>query len=527
MSAAPKSRPSAIALEVIGAGKSFGAFRALDAVSLKLAPGSVHALLGENGAGKSTLVKGLIGYQPLDQGQILLDGREVDMPSPRAAQKLGIGMVYQHFTVAPGFTVAENLLLARGALPWRIPWKRVRGELGAFMGQAPFRLPLDAPVANLGAGEKQKLEILKQLYLRHRLLILDEPTSVLTVQEADEVLGLLRDMAHRGDITVLMITHKFGEVLAYADEVTVLRRGRLVAQSPVAAATHERMARWIMGETAEDAAPSAAGPTRATAATGARSIARVASSTVPRLQVSGLSVLDDRGLQRVHEVSLSVNGGELVGLAGISGNGQKELIEALTGQRESSAGSVRIDAHPYRATRAQMRRHKVFSLPEEPLFKACVGKLGVGDNIALRNFDRAPIRRAGMFVSYAAIREQARARIAAFNVRPPDPARPMSTLSGGNVQRAVLARELSEPLNVLIVANPVFGLDFKAVADVHARLVEARNAGAAVLVASDDLDELLQLADRLLVISGGRIVHEVTAAAADRAVIGGFMAAGH
>ncbi len=517
MNAAARHAGQSIALEVIGAGKSFGAFRALDAVSLRVAPGTVHALLGENGAGKSTLVKGLIGYQPLDQGQILLDEREVEIGSPRAAQKLGIGMVYQHFTVAPGFTVAENLLLAQGGLPWRIPWRRVRAELDAFMGSAPFRLSLDAPVASLGAGEKQKLEILKQLYLKHRLLILDEPTSVLTVQEADEVLGLLRDMAHRGEITVLMITHKFGEVLACADDVTVLRRGRLVAQSPVTEATHERMARWIMGEahienTGEPAA--------------AATLPRVASSADARLVVDRLSVRDDRGLPRVHAVSLSVKGGELVGLAGISGNGQKELIEALTGQRQASAGTVRIDGEIYQATRAQMRRHRVFSLPEEPLFKGCVGKLSVADNIALRNFDCPPIGRSG-FIHYGAIRAQARTRIQAFNVSPPDPTRPMATLSGGNVQRAVLARELSEPVNVLIVANPVFGLDFKAVADVHARLVQARNSGAAVLVASDDLDELLQLADRLVVISGGHIVHEVAIADADRAEIGRHMAAGH
>lgn len=512
-----RATASAPALEVVGAGKSFGSFRALDDVSLRLAPGTVHALLGENGAGKSTLVKGLIGYQPLDQGQVLLDRREVEIGHPRAAQKLGIGMVYQHFTVAPGLSVAENLLLARGALPWRIPWRSVRAELETFMRSAPFRLPLDASVATLGAGEKQKLEILKQLYLKQRLLILDEPTSVLTVQEADEVLGLLRDMAHRGEISVLMITHKFGEVLAYADEVTVLRHGRRVAQAPVAGTGQDSLARWIMGESEVLAAPLDAPVTRT----------RKPPSAVPKLVVAGLSVLDDRGLQRVHEVSLSVRGGELVGLAGISGNGQKELIEALTGQRDAMAGEIHIDNSRYFPVRRQMRRHRVFSLPEEPLFKGCVGRLSVAENIALRSFDRPPIRSFGAFVNYRAMRLQADRRIAAFNVRPPDSRRPIAALSGGNVQRAVLARELSEPVNVLIVANPVFGLDFKAVADIHARLIAARDAGAAVLVASDDLDELLQLADRLLVISDGRIVHQVDAAAADRAVIGGYMAAAH
>lgn len=512
----------ALALEVIDAGKSFGAFRALDAVSLRVKPGSVHALLGENGAGKSTLVKGLIGYQSLDQGQVMIDGREVEIAHPRAAQKLGIGMVYQHFTVAPGLSVAENLLLATGKLPLHIRWGRVRAELSAFMDGAPFKLALDAPVSGLSAGEKQKLEILKQLYLKQRLLILDEPTSVLTVQEADEVLGLLRDMAHRGEISVLMITHKFGEVLAYADEVTVLRRGRLVAQAPVAEATHDKLARWIMGEPEAGESAEALLDDAAT-----RRLPRAPSSREARLEVDRLSVLDDRGLPRVHEVSLAVRGGELVGLAGIAGNGQRELIEALSGQRGVLGGAIRVDGLPYAATRAQMRERRVFSLPEEPLYRGCVGKLSVAENIALRNFDQAPIRRLGGFVSHSAIRAQARERIGAFNVRPPLPQRAIAALSGGNVQRAVLARELSEPVNVLIAANPVFGLDFRAVTDIHARLLAARNAGAAVLVASDDLDELLQLADRLLVIRNGRIVYEVDAASADRAVIGGHMAAGH
>ena len=507
----------AMALEVIGAGKSFGAFQALDDVSLRIVPGSVHALLGENGAGKSTLVKGLIGYQPLDEGQILLDNREVEIADPRAAQRLGIGMVYQHFTVAPGLSVAENLLLARGRLPLVIRWRQVRAELAAFMERAPFRVPLDAPVASLGAGEKQKLEILKQLYLRNRLLILDEPTSVLTVQEADEVLGLLRGMAHAGEISVLLITHKFGEVQRYADEVTVLRRGRRVAHAPVAEATVPQMAQWIVGEAAAPAPTGVDTPARS----------RLAASDDPRLVVENLSADDDRGMPRVHGVSFSVRGGEIVGLAGIAGNGQKELIEVLCGQRAASDGVVHIDGTPYRATRAEMRRHGVFALPEEPLFKGCVGALSVAENLALRTFDRPPIRRAGGFVAFAALRAQARERIAAFDVRPPDPARPIATLSGGNVQRAVLARELSEPVRVLIVANPTFGLDFRAVADIHARLLAARDAGAAVLVASDDLDELLTLADRLLVIAGGRIAHKTDAAEADRAELGRYMAAGH
>lgn len=499
-------------LEIIDANKSFGSFRALNDVSLKLAPGTVHALLGENGAGKSTLVKGLIGYSPLDSGQILFDGREVEVPHPRAAQALGIGMVYQHFTVAPGMSVAENLVLARGKLPWQIRWTQERKALEEFMANAPFRVPLDAMVGSLAAGEKQKLEILKQLYLKHRLLILDEPTSVLTQPEAEEVLGLLRDMAHRGALSVLMITHKFSEVLAYADDVTVLRHGHKVASSAVADTSQQQMAEWIMGSAAATATARATRP--------------AAPEAPPRLVVENLCVDDDRGLRRVHDVSFAVRAGEIVGLAGISGNGQKELIEALLGQRDFTNGHLSIDAQPYYATRAEMRKHSVYSLPEEPLLNAVVARSSVAANLALRNFDRSPILRAGCFVSPRQIQLQARERIAAFNVRPPDAQRAIGTLSGGNVQRAVLARELSEPVRVLITANPVFGLDFKAVADIHARLLDARDSGTAVLVASDDLDELIELADRLLVIAGGRIVLEVAAADADRTAIGHFMA-GH
>ncbi len=501
----------ALKVEVIGAGKSFGAFRALDDVSLTVRPGTVHALLGENGAGKSTLLKGLIGYAPLDQGQIAVDDREVSIHNPRAAHALGFGMVYQHFTVAPGLSVAENLLLAKGGLPFAIDWKASRTELEAFMAQAPFKVPLDALVGTLAAGEKQKLEILKQLYLQSRLLILDEPTSVLTVQEAHEVLGLVRKLAQSGELSVLMITHKFAEVLEFADDVTVLRRGRLVGATRVADTSADALARWMMGEEVKRALETS---THAS---------RVPAGEV-RLQVDGLTVEDDHGMARARAVSLGVRRGEIVGLAGIAGNGQKELVEALLGQRPHAAGSVTMNGAPYRATREEMRRHRVGTLPEEPLANGCVGKMSVAENLALRDFDQPPIRRRTGLIDRNKMRESALARIAAFNVKPPDPQRPIGTLSGGNVQRAILARELASDVDVLIVANPVFGLDFAAVADIHDKLRRARDRGAAVLVASDDLDELLELADRLLIISDGEIVHETTAAQASRAEIGAFMA---
>jgi simple sugar transport system ATP-binding protein len=502
----------AMSLETLGAGKSFGDFRALDDVSISVKAGTVHALLGENGAGKSTLVKGLIGYSPLDQGSIMLDGREHAIASPRDSHALGIGMVYQHFTLAPGLTVAENLLLARGKIPMLIAWKKEKAELDAFMASMPFRLPLDAMVSSLAAGEKQKLEILKQLYLKRRFLILDEPTSVLTPQEAEEVLGLVRDLARRGELTVLMITHKFHEVTAFADEVTVLRKGRMVGQARVEDTTPELLATWMMGEARVASAPAPRTP--------------VAKDATIALQVDGLHVTGDRGGNAVSGLSLQVRHGEIVGIAGISGNGQKELVEALLGQREADGGSIAVDGKPYRGSRAEMLERKVFALPEEPLHNACIAGMTVAENMALRDFDSSALSHYGLFVNRAAMEARARQLITDFNVKPPLPQRAIGTLSGGNVQRAVLARELAESVTVLIAANPVFGLDFKAVADIHARIVATREQGAAVLLVSEDLDELLELSDRILVMANGRIVHETGVHNADRATLGRYMA-GH
>ncbi|MFP3245677.1 MAG: ABC transporter ATP-binding protein [Paraburkholderia sp.] len=530
---APYNQPQdavthALGVEVLGACKSFGAFRALDKVSIKVAPGTIHALLGENGAGKSTLVKGLVGYGLLDEGQITADGREVSIASPRDAQVLGIGMVYQHFTLAAGLSVEENLLLSRASLPLRIDWKRERAALTEFMQRMPFRLPLEAPVAGLAAGEKQKLEILKQLYLRQRFLILDEPTSVLTPQEADEVLGLMRDLTTRDELTVLMITHKFREVMAYADDVTVLRKGRQVGTTAVAQTDREQLANWMMGTGSAPQAEASVqdSPVLAEIRTGRAGRKPLDPQATIRLALSELSVQDDRGHTAVRRVTLTVRAGEILGIAGVSGNGQKELVEALVGQRRPVEGGMQIAGAPYHATREEMTTRRVFAIPEEPLKNACVAGMSVAENLALRDFDRTPLCRSGWRLDRKAMRERATQLIRDFNVRPPAPERMIGTLSGGNVQRAVLARELGQPVDVLIVANPVFGLDFASVADIHARLIAARDAGAAVLLVSEDLDELLELADRIAVMAEGRLVYETAAAGAERAVLGRHMA-GH
>lgn len=500
----------ALALDTFQLTKRFGTFTALDHVSLKVAPGSVHALLGENGAGKSTLVKCVAGYQRADEGSVLLDGREHDIATPVAARALGIGMVYQHFTLVPGMTVAENLLLARGRLPAVVDWRAVRAELGDFMAGTPFRLDLDATPQQLSAGQKQKLEILKQLLLKPRLLILDEPTSVLTPQEADEVLGLLRARARAGDCSIVLISHKFREVSAYADEVSVLRRGRLVAARRVADTSPRELATDMVGDAAE-AAREFAAPQRSERPRGD-----------VRLAVSALAVAGDRGQRAVDGLSLAVHAGEIVGVAGVAGNGQRELVEALVGQRPRERGEVRVGGEAFHASREQNRRLKVRSLPEEPLRSACVADMSVADNIGLRSFDRPPASRGG-WLRASRLRERARRLIGEFGVKTRSELAPIRALSGGNVQRAVLARELSDEAEVLIVANPVFGLDFAAVAEIHQRLMDLRNAGGAVLLISEDLDELLALADRIAVISEGRIVHEVDARQADRQQLGAFM----
>ncbi|MDO9291999.1 MAG: ABC transporter ATP-binding protein [Hydrogenophaga sp.] len=505
----------ALALDTYDMGMRFGSFQALQGVSMKVAPGTVHALLGENGAGKSTLVKCVAGFQRPTSGSILIDGREQAIPTPVVARALGIGMVYQHFTLAPGMTVAENLLLAGGQTPSVIDWKRQRAGLERFLETTPFKLNLDARPQELAAGEKQKLELLKQLYLKPRLLILDEPTSVLTPQEADEVLGHVREFARSGQCTVLIITHKFREVMAYADDVTVLRRGQAVHHCAVAGTTPALLAQAMVGGAAESADSVEPVTWTNAPASGAVSLA-----------VQGLQVMGDRGTLAVQDLSLAVASGEILGVAGVSGNGQRELVEALVGQRPRSAGTVTVQGQPYGARRDENHRLKVRSLPEEPLRNACVGDLSVAENMALRDFDRAPLCSGGR-LRFGHWRSRAREWIAGYGIKTQGENAPIRSLSGGNVQRAVLARELHGDINVLIAANPVFGLDFAAVKEIHTRLRGVRDRGGAVLLISEDLDELLELADRIVVMSEGRVVFETPGATADRQTIGAHMGGGH
>ena len=512
---------NALELESIQLTKRFGGFTALDRVSLRVRPGTVHALLGENGAGKSTFVKCVVGYHRSDEGSLILDQRERQIDSPSAARLAGIGMVYQHFTVVPGMSVAENLLLARGDIAAIVNWKTAHRELEAFMKAAPFSIDLDAMPSDLAAGQKQKLEILKQILLRPRLLILDEPTSVLTPQEAEEVLGALRLRAHAGDCSIILITHKFHEVSAYADDVSVLRRGRLVLSKPVNQVTHDELAKAMVGDAAVQLRGTGVDGTLPPPMGTSHSASKPRGN--PVLTVRDLKVMGDRGDLAINGLGLDLRPGEILGIAGVSGNGQKELLQGLTGQRKILAGQVCVDGKPFSGTRVQNRVLRVRSLPEEPLQSACVPGMTVTQNMSLRDFDESPNARAG-FIRWGRLRQTASRWIDEYGIKTPGPDASVRALSGGNVQRAVLARELSGDARLLLVSNPTFGLDFAATAEVHLRLQAARDRGTAVLLISEDLDELLELADRLAVISGGRIVHETDAASANRQTIGAHMA---
>ena len=497
-------------LEAINISKRFGSVQALDTVSLKLRPGSFHALLGENGAGKSTLVKCIMGYYQPDSGSLLVQNREQVIKSPEQATRMGIGMVYQHFTLIPNMTVAENFVLSRPRLPLAINWKKEIAELEQRLATMPFQVDLRKNVNHLSAGEKQKVEIVKQLLLDTRILFLDEPTSVLTPNEADEVLGEIHAMTRRQELSVLIITHKFREVMQFADEATILRKGRYVGACQVSDTNPQQLAEQMVGAAVTVA------------------VAERNEQTSPQvtLAINNLQVLDDMGLPAMKGGSLQVRAGEIVGIAGVSGNGQKECVEALAGQRNIDAGEVHINGRSFAPTRTDMHRNGFFCLPEEPLRNAGVPNLSIADNLALRAFDRPPFARLGFLLNRRRMKAHAREKINEYKVRTSGPEQKLGELSGGNVQRVILARELDQAVNVLVVSNPCFGLDFKAVAEIRGRIVQARNQGAAVLLFSEDLDEILELADRILVISAGRFVYETTPQQADLQTIGQHMA-GH
>ena len=481
------------ALELRGITKRFGDLVANDAIDLQVGRGEVHALLGENGAGKTTVMRIAYGLTSADAGEVLVGGRQAAIRSPRDAIAHGIGMVTQHFSLVRPMSVAENLALGRSD-GFRLAPHETRRRAAAAADRFGMRIDPAARVDTLSVGEQQRLEILKALARDCRILILDEPTAVLVPSEAETLFATLRALVADG-LSVIFISHKLGEVRAISDRVTVLRRGRLVAT--VAGSTDEaQLARLMVGR-----------PTFGVA----RSSDADAAPRPTLLAIEGLAAETEGGLPAVADVSLSVRAGEIVGVAGVSGNGQTELVAVLTGMRRPTRGSVRVDGVELAGGDPQrMMRAGVGRIPEDR-HASLIGELSVAYNLVIERLD--DFTRGGR-IDEDAIRSNATRLMERFDIRAA-PDDPVASLSGGNIQKVLLARVLARDPRVIVVSQPTRGLDVGATEYVRRQLIERSAAGAAILLVSEDLDELLALADRLVVMYEGRIIGEMGVAAAD------------
>jgi simple sugar transport system ATP-binding protein len=494
---------SPLVLELRAITKRFPGVLANDAVDFDLRRGEVHALLGENGAGKSTLMNILYGLYRPDGGEIRLRGRRVSFASAREAIEQGIGMVHQHFMLIPVMTVAENVVLGIEpsrhvvALDFASARKRV-GELAKTFG---FAIDPDADVEDITVGQQQRVEILKALYRRADILILDEPTAVLTPQEAKELFAIVRSLRDEGK-SIIFISHKLNEVLELADRITVLRRGKKIGTVSAAETTEAELARMMVGrEVVLDIEKKQATPGDVL------------------LQVLDLRVRDDRGIEKVRGVSFDVRAGEIVGIAGVDGNGQTELVEALTGLRTPEAGAIAVSGVPleHRATVSDVVDAGVGHIPEDRHRRGLVLEFTIAENAVLHDYCKPPNALHGWLFPGRLV-EGARRLIEEFDIRGGDPSTRAGALSGGNQQKLVVARELSRDPSVLVAAQPTRGLDVGAIEYVHRRLLEARGAGRAVLLVSLELDEVLSLSDRVLVVYEGEIVAEHAAGVTEQEV---------
>ncbi|HMI28230.1 MAG TPA: ABC transporter ATP-binding protein [Gaiellaceae bacterium] len=479
-------------LELRGITKQFPGVLANDHIDFDLRRGEVHALLGENGAGKSTLMSILYGLYTADSGEILMNGKPVTISSPKHAIELGIGMVHQHFMLIPVMTVTENIVLAQEPrhagvlLDYDAAAKRVR-ELSTSFG---LTVDPNARIEKITVGQQQRVEILKALYRGAEILILDEPTAVLTPQEAQELFEIIESLKSQGK-SIVFITHKLKEVLEVADRISVLRRGKLVETISREGATEAGLARSMVGREVllrVEKKPAQPGDTL--------------------LKVEDLVVRDDRGLEAVRGLSLEVRASEIVGIAGVDGNGQSELIDALTGLRHPASGHIHIAGHDLRrATARQALDAGVGHIPEDRQRRGLVLDFNLAENLVLHDYGREPFSKLGWINPRGWLR-WARGLLQEFDVRGGGPTTRGGSLSGGNQQKVVIAREVSRNPSVLIAAQPTRGLDVGAIEFVHRRLVEQRDAGKAVLLVSLELEEILSLSDRILVLYEGRIVAE-------------------
>src|ERR671910_1674396 len=502
--------PPAVAMRDIS--KRFGPVIANDHVDFEASWGEVHALIGENGAGKSTLMSILAGFYRPDSGQVEIDGTPVRFRSPRDAIAHGIGMVYQHFMLVEPFTVAENVVLGEQRSGVDLQTARVERELASLSEQYGLDVDPRAKIWQLSVGEQQRVEILRLLYLGARILVFDEPTAVLTPQETRSLLQTIRGMAAQ-DFSVVFISHKLDEVIEVADRVSVLRRGRIVATTTPAETDRRTLARLMVGRELADFVDHPA--------------EEPLEGVVPGeavLELRDVSALGDKGVPALRSVDLEVRAGETLGIAGVAGNGQRELAEIVTGLRPATDGTIRIDGKMMtNRPAAEIARAGVAHIPEDRLATGLIGGMDLSENAILRDYARAPLC-SGPFISNRAVVAFTDRLIAEHDVKTPGRWAKLHTLSGGNQQKLLLARELAGQPRLIIAVHPTRGVDVGATEAIHEALREQRARGAATLLISEDLDELLALADRIAILFEGRIVGTVPAAGADPSQIGLLMA---
>jgi general nucleoside transport system ATP-binding protein len=501
---------SAPALEMRGITKRYPGVVANDGIDLDIKPGEIHALLGENGAGKSTLMNILYGLATPDEGEILLDGVPTTIAGPSDAIDRGISMVHQHFMLVPVLSVADNILLGEETMANPIFLDRREAhrrivELGKRFG---FEIDPDVKVANLSVGWQQRVEILKALYREARILVLDEPTAVLTPQETKEIFEVLRRLAAEGH-SIIFISHKLYEVLEIADRITVIRRGKVVGSRVPAETDEDDLAALMVGRNVQLVVD--------------RGESHPAG---PALTVSDLRVADDRGHEAVKGVTFDVRAGEILGVAGVAGNGQDEMVEALTGLRKPTSGRVELNGRDVTGTGPrELQKYGMSFVPGDRQRFGLVLSFPLEDNLVLTQYDEAPYAR-GPFRNEAAIHAWAKRAIAEYDIRTPSATVSAGTLSGGNQQKAVVAREFSRDLKALILDQPTRGLDVGSIEFIHRQAIAKRDAGAAILLVSAELDEVMELSDRIAVMYRGEIVALVDGPSAQREDIGLYMATG-
>jgi simple sugar transport system ATP-binding protein len=484
-------------------------------VCFDVEPGEVHALLGENGAGKSTLMRQLYGlYQP-DEGEIFIEGRKLIFRSPADAIKAGIGMIHQHFMLVPTMTVAQNVALGQPSS--RAPLldlRKVTARIIDLSREYGLRVDPHAFVWQLSVGEQQRVEIMKALYRGARLIILDEPTAVLTPQEVNDLFATLRRMVAEGH-SLVFISHKLHEVMAISDRVTVLRDGKAIGTRPTTEVTRAELVRMMVGRDLAEPAPRPSRPP----------------VTVPRdipgpscLEVRGLRAVGDRGTEALRGIDLEIRAGEIVGLAGVSGNGQRELAECLSGMRKVSAGKVLLGGREITVASLNQRTAAGLAyIPEERMRDGAIREFSVKENLFLHDH-ASPAFARGIFLRFARMEEHARTLVEEFNVKTPSLDTPLRNLSGGNIQKLIMARELSRRPSVLIAAQPTRGVDISATAYIHQQLLDRRDSGMAILLISEDLDEIRALSDRIAVMYEGRITGVLPRGEATAEQIGLMMA---